>query len=55
MTSKTTKRRAEDMPASKPCWKVTAAGRTFIMAGEPCSYDEVLAFVKSIWPDASVA
>lgn len=39
---------------TKSRWMVSAAGRTFAMVGDKCTYAEALAFARGIWPDASV-
>lgn len=38
----------------KACWIVTAAGKSFAMVGDKCTYDEALAFARGIWPEAQV-
>lgn len=36
----------------KPCWVVVLPGKRFNMVGEPCTMEEALAYVRSIWPNA---
>lgn len=40
---------------TKSRWMVSAAGKVFAMVGSECTYTEVLAFARGIWPEAEVA